>query len=103
MGPFRSWADARDSLEVKVKMQIVKYGLRFLVALGSVLGFFGGWVLLAHAEKPAVPAAPAPVVAPAPVILPTPAPFFSAPNSALQPLPSSPRFSTMPRMRTRGS
>ncbi len=90
-------------------MQIVKYGLRFLVAVGSVLGFFGGWALLAHAEKPAAPAAPAPVVAPAPATLPTPAPFFSAPSSGfapgsgLQQLPPSPRFSTMPRMRTRGS
>lgn len=79
-------------------MQLVKYSIRLLIATGSLLGFLGGWVLLAHAEKPASTVAPAPIVAPAPA--------FTAPNSgfqSIQPLPSQPRFSTVPRMRTRGS
>lgn len=79
-------------------MQLVKYSIRLLIATGSLLGFLGGWVLLAHAEKPASTVAPAPIVAPAPA--------FTAPNSgfqSIQPLPSQPRFSNVPRMRTRGS
>lgn len=84
-------------------MQLVKYSIRLLIATGSVLGFLGGWVLLAHAEKPAATSAPAPIAAPAPAQLPTLAPSFTAPGSSLQALPQSPRFSTMPRMRTRGS
>jgi len=27
-------------------------GLRLLIGMGSVAGFFGGWALLAHAPKP---------------------------------------------------
>ncbi len=87
-------------------MHFVKYGIRLLIATGSLLGFLGGWVLLAHAEKPATTVTPAPVVAPAPADVVPAAPAFTAPNSgfqSLQPLPSQPRFSTMPRMRTRGS
>jgi hypothetical protein len=34
-------------------MKLVKIGLRIWIALGSIVGFLGGWVLLAHAPKPA--------------------------------------------------
>ncbi len=87
-------------------MQLVKYSVRLLIATGSLLGFLGGWVLLAHAEKPASTVAPAPIVAPAPEQVAPVVPSFTSPNTgfqSVQPLPSTPRFSTMPRMRTRGS
>lgn len=78
-------------------MQWLKHTLRLLMAGGSVLGFLGGWVLLAHAGKPA------PVTTPAPVIVAQPAPSFNGSPFRLQPLPSSPSFSVGPRLRTRGS
>jgi hypothetical protein len=84
-------------------MQLVKYSIRLLIATGSLLGFLGGWVLLAHAEKPAPVNVPAPIAVPAPTLAPLPAPSFG--SQGFQPLPSQPmpRFSTSPRMRTRGS
>jgi hypothetical protein len=34
-------------------MKLVKLGLRIWIAIGSIVGFLGGWILLAHAPKPA--------------------------------------------------
>ncbi len=34
-------------------MKILKFGLRIWLAIGSLVGFLGGWILLAHAPKPA--------------------------------------------------
>ncbi|HMK08652.1 MAG TPA: hypothetical protein VK449_06425 [Anaerolineales bacterium] len=72
-------------------------GVRWLMAVGSVTGFLGGWVLLAHAPKP-VPEA---VTPPADV---GSAPTFLAPRG-LQPFSRLPNGFTFPepRLRTRGS
>ena len=32
--------------------QVWQNGLRLLIATGSLVGFVGGWILLAHAPKP---------------------------------------------------
>ena len=74
--------------------------VRFLVLVGSLAGFFGGWTLLAHAQKPVAPeAAPANF---APQSLP-PLNFNTTGSlQPLQPLQSLPR-SSLPRLRTRGS
>jgi hypothetical protein len=77
--------------------KLAKY-LRAIIATGSVLGFLGGWVLIAHAGKPAPAPAPLPIVAPAPTLAPLPS--FGAPSS-LQPLPALPQISSMPRLRLR--
>ncbi len=76
--------------------------LRIFIAAGSLAGFVGGWVLLAHAGKPVDADAPAPAaqVAPAPL----PSQGFRTPRQ-LQPLPSlsQPNFGFTPRLRTGGS
>ncbi|MCL4393622.1 MAG: hypothetical protein M1482_02220 [Chloroflexi bacterium] len=86
-------------------MKLIQPALRVMVLLGSILGFSGGWALIAHANKPVAadtaPAASAPADSSVPASLP---PLdFNAP-SQLQPIPqqSAPQFS-MPRFRTRGS
>ena len=73
--------------------------LRAIMTGGSILGFVGGWMLLAHSGKPVAAIDPPPrIVAPAPV------PQINAPSS-LQPLPSLPQTRSMlrPRLRTGGS
>ena len=79
--------------------------LRATIATGCVTGFLGGWVLIAHAGKPATAPAPLPpIVAPAPlpsVVAPAPLPPIIAPSS-LQPLPPM-RSTLRPRLRTGGS
>jgi hypothetical protein len=89
-------------------MRQLQRGLRALIAVGSLAGFFGGWALLAHANKP-VPLEPAPAIvapAPLPTLAPLPqlSPLDRAPSS-LQPLPALPPQPqvAMPRLRTRGS
>jgi len=84
-------------------MKLFKAGLRVYIAVFSVIGFFGGWILFAHAAKPA-PAEPPPALsAPAPLKFPSLAPNNTSPS--LQPLPSLPPFTrrVVPRLRTRGS
>ncbi len=78
--------------------KLAKY-LRVMIATGSALGFLGGWVLIAHAGKPAPAPAPLPIVAPAPTLAPLPS-FGGAPSN-LQPLPALPQISSMPRLRLR--
>ena len=70
--------------------------LRAMIATGSVMGFFGGWVLIAHSGKPATMLTP-----PSPIVAPTPLPPINAPSS-LQPLPPM-RSTLRPRLRTGGS
>ncbi len=83
--------------------------LRMLIATGSVVGFLGGWTLLAHAGKPVAvntPSAPPAVVTP--LTLP-PLNFDSLDSSqstnTLQPLPVQPAMPAFgfPRFRTGGS
>ncbi|MGE5141077.1 MAG: hypothetical protein ACM3JD_16540 [Rudaea sp.] len=77
-------------------------GFRLLIATGSVMGFMGGWVLLAHAPKP-VAADSAAQSQIAPVIQQQPADLSPLPS--LQPL--SPQQFQQPvtrfRMRSGGS
>ena len=54
-------------------MKLLKIGLRFWIALSSLLSFVAGWILLAHAPKPVqadqsslVAATPVPTLAPLP-------------------------------------
>lgn len=80
-------------------MKLFQSALRLSVLFGSLFGFFGGWMLLAHADKPVAvtqePTAPLPTLEP----LDAAAPSQLQP---LQPLQTSPQFSR-PMLRTRGS
>jgi hypothetical protein len=83
--------------------RIQKY-LRAMIVAGSVLGFASGWGFLAHAGKPAPTSTLPAIVAPAPDnnafnLAPLP-PLNNAP-SGMQPLPSLPPMSSMPRLRLR--
>jgi hypothetical protein len=85
-------------------MRRYKLGLRLWIALSSVVGFFGGWALLAHSPKPAPPE-PQPVqveLAPLPTL--DPIPSLNDRNNGFQQLPDLPpvRMSS-PRLRTGGS
>ncbi len=70
--------------------------LRTTIATGCAAGFLGGWVLIAHAGKPAPAPAPLP-----PIVAPAPLPPINAPSS-LQPLPPM-RSTLRSRLRTGGS
>jgi hypothetical protein len=85
-------------------MKVMRLALRVWIASASVAGFLGGWVLLAHAPKPA------PLVTNAPTsaevsLPPLPAlPSLGDGSVQLQPLPSMPQnFGAFSRLRTRGS
>jgi hypothetical protein len=85
-------------------MRITRLALRVWIATTSLAGFLGGWVLLAHAPKPAplVMAAPASAEASLPP-LPT-LPALGEGSVQLQPLPTLPQnLGTFSRLRTRGS
>jgi hypothetical protein len=88
-------------------MKIFQKSLRVWIATASLAGFFGGWVLLAHAPKPAqLPQDAAPAdLAPVPTLAPIPSldgkiqnfqQFSVAPSTR-----SNNNFS--PRLRTGGS
>ncbi len=87
-------------------MKHFKTSLRLWIAASSEVGFFAGWVLLAHSPKPVQASQPAPStlieLAPLPTLAPLPS--LSAQPSTVQQLPtfSQPSFS-MPRLRTGGS
>jgi hypothetical protein len=86
-------------------MQPFKIGLRIWIATSSLLGFLGGWALLAHSPKPAQPSQP-PALQVQPVELPPlpPMPSFNTSNANIQPLQAIPQSSfSLPRMRTGGS
>jgi hypothetical protein len=74
-------------------MKTLKHGLRFWITVTSVLSFVGGWIMLAHAPKPAPLLQDAPAAAPALEPLP---PLFGAGDDSAQ---SEPFFSLQPRQR----
>jgi hypothetical protein len=91
-------------------MKHLKSLLRIWIAFCSLVGFFAGWVMLAHSPKP-VQAAQSAVfgqsstggqagqLAPLP-----PMPNFSQAGSNFQPVPFQPQTSfALPRLRTGGS
>lgn len=80
--------------------RLQKY-LRALIAAGSILGFLGGWELLAHAGKPATASAPPAIIAPVPSFDAAPLPSFDNGPTNLQPLPTLPPMRSMPRLRLR--
>jgi hypothetical protein len=85
-------------------MKRYKLGLRLWISLSSVVGFFGGWALLAHSPKPAPPEPqPAQVeLAPLPTL--PPIPSLSDRNRGIQQLPDLPPVSmNTPRLRSGGS
>jgi len=84
-------------------MKLFQYAIRVLIFIGSVAGFFGGWALFAHSNKPVAAEVSAPSVAPLPPLSPL---NFDVPTSLqpIQPIAPMPRTQmTMPRLRTRGS
>jgi hypothetical protein len=87
-------------------MKSLKSGLRIWIASASLVGFLGGWGLLAHAAKP-VPfenANPPAITAPAPPPTLQPLPPLNSPSINLQPLPPLPRAQrAQPFLRTMGS
>lgn len=80
-------------------MKSLQSAVRLLVLVGSIMGFFGGWAFLAHANKPvATNSAPA-------AALPTLPPLnLDSPSQLqpLEPLQTVPQLSR-PTLRTRGS
>jgi len=85
-------------------MKYTKYGLRIWLAMGSVVGFLGGWALLAHSPKPAQPIQNSPVVEFTPLPTLSPLQPFNQKSQGLQQLPQpSQNRSFRPRMRTGGS
>ena len=85
-------------------MRHYKLGLRLWIALSSVVGFFGGWALLAHSPKP-VPAVPQPAqveLTPLPTLAPIPS--LNDRTNGFQQLPDLPPVSmNSHRLRTGGS
>lgn len=89
-------------------MNIVKIGIRLWFGIASLLGFLGGWILLAHSGKPAQPAQAAPLLStPAPIPTLAPLPFANnGSSSQIQPIQpiQQPSFNfNFPPMRTFGS
>jgi hypothetical protein len=88
-------------------VRIKRAGIRLIIGMGSVVGFLGGWVLLAHAPKPVgeAPTTRVEIAAPAPEFLaPQPGDPFQG-SQGLVPLPTfrnSP-FTMTPRLRTHAS
>lgn len=90
-------------------MRRMKNILRLWIASISLGGFLGGWVLLAHAPKPASTSTSSTNTASAPLPTLTPLPPLNANiggSQFSQPAPSLPSFQTrsfLPMMRTGGS
>ncbi len=85
-------------------MRTTRLGFRIWLAMASVTGFLGGWILLAHSPKPAQPAPRAPLVeiTPLPTLEPLPSPRGG--TRGLRRLPSFPQVgASLPRLRTGGS
>ncbi len=71
-------------------MKLIKFGLRFWIALTSVFSFLAGWIMLAHAPKPVQPSSYSPSVAPAPTLAPlTPLNFNNPGGTGFQNIPFS--------------
>jgi len=85
-------------------MNNFKIGLRVWIAISSMVGFLGGWALLAHSPKPAQPTQPAAVVQQVDLPPLPPMPSFNMQNTNFQPLPVVPQTNfSLPRLRTGGS
>jgi hypothetical protein len=86
-------------------MKPLKLLIRAWIALTAMLGFLGGWAILAHAGKPAPVATPAASsLAPLPALPPIPSLGQNQSPTRLQPLPSLPSIQFgSPRLRTGGS
>lgn len=83
-------------------MKPYKIALRVWILITSLVGFLGGWVMLAHAQKPAPLEPPAQMSAPLPTLAPLPPlPDGSQQLQPIQPLPLMQSF--LPRLRTGGS
>ena len=85
-------------------MKIFQKSLRVWIATASVAGFFGGWVLLAHAPKPApVIQSSSPVdLSPVPTLAPIPS--LQRQNRNFQQFSLAPQTrQVLPRFRTGGS
>ncbi len=87
-------------------MKLLKFGLRFWITVTSVVSFVGGWILLAHAPKPAQLSfgntSSVPTLEPLPPL----SAFDSSTSAQTQPLFSvqpRQRFSSNPFFRTGGS
>ncbi|NJC94792.1 MAG: hypothetical protein C3F07_18880 [Anaerolineales bacterium] len=89
-------------------MKILKFGLRFWITVASVLSFMSGWIMLAHAPKPAQLLQPAANSAP-PTLEPLPplSDFEMSDDASQSPslfsLQPSQRFGSSPFFRTGGS
>jgi hypothetical protein len=85
-------------------MKRFKMGFRVWIALSSVIGFFGGWALLAHSPKPVQASEPAPIISTAPLPTLKPIPSLQGLNRNAQPVQPIPQFQMgFPRLRTGGS
>lgn len=80
-------------------MKLLKYGIRFWITITSILSFLAGWILLAHAPKPAAVFSSSNVVAPLPTLEPLePLSAFGSDANGFQ---NQPSFSLQPRMQFR--
>jgi hypothetical protein len=100
-----------------MQMKLFKKALRWWISLTSVAGFFGGWILLAHSQKPVQQAAstsifPSAVLPAAQNLAPVPsldsllAQGGSVQTQQMQPIqivPAAPQSNFVPVMRTGGS
>ena len=87
-------------------MKSLKSSLRIWIVSASLVGFLGGWGLLAHAAKPVpfVNSNPPAITAPAPLPTLQPLPPLNGPSINLQPLQPLPRVQrAQPFLRTMGS
>ena len=91
-------------------MKNLKNGIRIWITGASLAGFLGGWVLLAHAPKPAplqgsTTTNPTSTLEPLPTLPPLPSINGSSTGNLqpLQPLPQPQIQMSFPSMRTRGS
>ncbi len=85
-------------------MKSLKSSLRIWIAATSLVGFLGGWGLLAHAAKPVPFENPPGITAPAPLPTLEPLPPLNGSSINLQPLPPLPSSQgAQPFLRTKGS
>jgi hypothetical protein len=85
-------------------MKRFKIGFRVWIAISSVIGFMGGWALLAHSPKPVQASQPAPIIRTAPLPTLEPIPPLQGLNRSVQPIQPIPQIQMgFPRLRTGGS
>jgi hypothetical protein len=85
-------------------MKHLKSLLRIWIAFCSLVGFLGGWAMLAHSPKPAQAAQTSAIGQTAGLPPLPPMPSFSQTGANFQPVPFQPQTSfLMPRLRTGGS